>query len=66
MKAECVRCGRVAECHKHHTYRRRNNEEVVNLCWECHHWTHMNPGAAKKEGLYKEMDGKYRGHIKLD
>lgn len=61
MKAECDRCGKITEVHRHHPYRRNNNREVVvDLCWECHHWAHMNPREAKEAGYYLKMDGKYR------
>lgn len=67
MKKECYRCGRVTECHEHHPYRRMNNrEETVPLCFNCHAFVHANPLKAKVLGLYKEMDGKYRGHINLE
>lgn len=67
MRDECERCGVITECHKHHPYRRMNNsEEVVPLCPSCHRWVHENPLRARVIGLYKEMDGEYRGHLSLD
>ena len=53
----CVRCGNAYDpIHKHHTYRKVNDREtVVDLCYRCHQWVHLNPALAEKEGYYEKL-----------
>ena len=58
VERECARCGsNWKPLHRHHTYLRRNNDETIDLCYECHHWVHMNPAKAKEEGFMKDFKG---------
>jgi hypothetical protein len=55
----CVRCGMPAPEGQWHHRRSRSVRDVhthcscngIWLCPTCHHWAHMNPTAARGEGL---------------
>ena len=65
MRGICQRCHRVADLQKHHVKRRVNDpDDTVMICYECHHFIHMNPALAKKEGFYKQLDSVYIGDRK--
>lgn len=58
----CARDGVVDDLHVHHRVPRGQGgrdypENLVTLCFRCHHWAHHNPHAAREGGwLLRAMD----------
>jgi len=51
----CVLCGKFCFLHGHHVITRSkggNEEDIINVCPDCHDWIHSHVDLASKRGLY--------------